>query len=455
MDEYERDDYEQDDEPVSSSEERGAGTSRNVTAHQQQQSPRLFQTIYNKYTSNSRPAARIESPQIDAEASTSHPMIPVLHRHGLIDPTSSANSIDNARAYVSSIRPVGGQQLKQWVKWSKGAAKAPDGSFERRPLAPGEWVVVGRGTYTGDAAQILRRSSATTGEEGYRVLIVPRIAPLWVLESKKRKRGARFDARLFDPEDYDVDVAPEARDLHLYSFLGKMFSHGLLIKFFWTSTLTPISCIPSHTRFLFKDHPFSNRFPYPQPDFWYFESDEVIDVMDNPLVPNGRGILQIVDNTNYTVNFGDTGTHCVKKSSLRKIVVLGDYVEVIVGRYAGAEGLVVAKHGSILAISQKSSRKGIDMLVDANSCKRCTRAAFHHSSIPWYNVDVTIIQGLYSPRDAVIKDVKRGRYNDCLVLNVYIPELGCSAEVEDVNVTLKGLTSFTPLWETLPLDNAT
>ncbi|KAG7098080.1 hypothetical protein E1B28_000054 [Marasmius oreades] len=446
VDEHEEDNEETERDTL---EESRSETLRSTT-HRRQQSPHLFQSVYDKYTS-SRPAAGGESPQIDAETSSSHSVIPVLHRHGLIDPPSTGNSIDNARVQFSSISHIRGQHLNQWVKWSKGVAKAPDSGFERRPLAPGEWVVVGRGTYVGDPAQILRRSSAKTGEEGYLVLIVPRIAPLWVLDSKKHKRGGRFDARLFNPDEYDLEV-PEGHVHRQFSFQGKKYSHGLLIKFFRTSTLKPIHCISSRTRIFFQKHPFSTKFPFPLPDFWYFESDELVDVVDDPSVPNGRGILQIADETNYTVDFADAGTHRVEKTSLRKIVVLGDYVEVRGGRYAGAEGLVVAKHGSVLAISRKSSRKGIDMHVDANSCKRSSRAAFHHSTIPWYNVEITIIRGMYSPRAAVVKDVKRGRYNDCLVLSVYIPELECSAEVEDMNFTLKGFTSFTPLWEAHPLD---
>ncbi|KAK1222708.1 hypothetical protein PQX77_014433 [Marasmius sp. AFHP31] len=366
--------------------------------------------------------------------------------------------------------------MRGWEKWAATRnQKAPVANWApSRPIAPGEWVRIRNGTYRGDKGMVYdeTRSSSDPSEITYAVFLVPRIAPPHTVgaKSNKRKRTTqRWAPCAFRPNKYkaftrDNDVKRKALGSNVvYRYSRMTFSHGLLIKSFPSRRLVPVDCVDQPLIDLFWNHPFCRNFPFPMPQYWRFSFGEEVFVSDNaeeqlsPMYkPRSKGVLQDHIEGHFLVNFGtgaDWGEdiQVIPERRLRKVIAPGDYVHVVSGPFEGREGLVVEKHGSLLAVSEKNDASGKHFLVDRN-CARREKASFHRSpSVPWLGQEVRIELGRHAGQFGVVQDVRLGRYGDCFLLSLYVPALDCSTTAEDSNVYLKG--TQTRLWEFFPQEN--
>ncbi|KAL0562568.1 hypothetical protein V5O48_019518, partial [Marasmius crinis-equi] len=91
-----------------------------------------------------------------------------------------------------------------------------------------------------------------------------------------------------------------------------------------------------------------------------------------------------------------------------------------------------------------------DGMVYINTVGKRPEMSSYRSPAPWIGLEVTISDKMYQNRRGIIQDVSRGRYGDCLVLDLYLTDLHCSARVEDHNVFVG--RSRTRLWDLYPID---
>ncbi|KAL0059094.1 hypothetical protein AAF712_014195 [Marasmius tenuissimus] len=319
-------------------------------------------------------------------------------------------------------------KMRGWEKWTaKQNQPAPEENWApSRPLAPGEWVKVTAGTYAGDEGMVFDEngtSAMSSNDLEYTVFLVLRLAPAHMegvrTNDKKRKRTAgRWPPRPFDPKEYvtaqlgDKGKNKANGEDALYTYNKMTFSNGLLIKSYRSTRLIPLE---------------------------------------------EKGIVQERTDDHFLINFGplEDGSDDVRPVSerrLRKVVSPGDYVHVLLGPFVGRGGSVAEKHGPLLAILEKNDTSGKRFLVNRN-CVRREKASFYRSpAVPWLDKEVTIELGQHAGCHGVVKDVALGPYSDCFLLSLFIPELECSAKIEDTNVFLKGTRMH--LWEFYPPENA-
>ncbi|KAK1216797.1 transcription elongation factor spt5, partial [Marasmius sp. AFHP31] len=377
-----------------------------------------------------------------------------------------------------------------WEKWAaKRNQPAPEENWSpSRPLAPGEWVKVTVGTYAGDEGMVFDEngtSATSPSDVEYAIFLVPRLAPAHMdgvrTNDKKRKRTTeRWPPRPFDPKEYvtaqlgDKGKSKASGEDALYTYNKMTFSNGLLIKSYRGTRLIPLEYVaqPFTGRYqhplkyasrplmeLFQRHSFCRNFPLPLPDYWRFEPGDEVFVEDEYIISPRRekGIVQECTENNFLINFGrlEDGSDDVRPVSerrLRKVVSPGDYVRILSGPFEGREGSVVEKHGPLLAVLEKNDTSSKRFLVNRN-CVRREKASFYRPpAVPWLDKEVTIELGQHAGRHGIVKDVALGPYGDCFLLSLFIPELECSAKIEDTNVFLKGTRMH--LWEFYPPENA-
>ncbi|KAL0568521.1 hypothetical protein V5O48_013462 [Marasmius crinis-equi] len=369
------------------------------------------------------------------------------------------------------------KEVRQWSKWAELQSRT-DG------IAPGEWVRIRRGTYKGDIGQIWKaqtrektpeeqelqlqeineaqrqnRSPPKLPEfifEGYWVLLVPRLPPSYLTEESSLRlrrpleRRQRFGQALFVPAEYDIQLPEEHPMLQGFEIDGHLLSHSLLLKLYKVESLELVPVISPQTYKSFLHHPHCKHFPFPIPELWHLHDGDEVEVSvggDKSLV---RGVLKVSEDGCLLLDQGEAGLHPVSSiEHVSKVVNIGDYVTIARGAHEGGEGLVVEKHGSILGVSEKGSRKGIDFFVHVNSVVRDNQASYHHSSIPWLDKEVTIVKGRYGGRHGIVKDVKRKPNRATLFLWLFLPQLQITFEVQDDQVFAKG--THQPLWEVFPL----
>ncbi|KAL0563814.1 hypothetical protein V5O48_018249 [Marasmius crinis-equi] len=277
------------------------------------------------------------------------------------------------------------KKLKDWASWVQGTVEdAPEDGTLRRELAPGEWVVVCTGPYRGDVAQIYRTktvvssklaTSANLGDPqpkqeiehfGYLVIIVPRLPPPYYARSsmsKRKRRGHRFDARLFDPKEYGLRVTKE--EFKGFIFEDHWLTYGLLIKFFRVTSLAPANYVSFHSQHhapVYMKHPFCRNFPFPTPESFRFEpGDEVIVKLEHQSKPFSGTVVAVHDGAVHVDLKEEFEEKVVRAqgTSLQKVIIPGNRIVVLSGIYEGKEGLVVERHGALLALSFKNSSRGI------------------------------------------------------------------------------------------------
>ncbi|KAL0563142.1 transcription elongation factor spt5, partial [Marasmius crinis-equi] len=280
--------------------------------------------------------------------------------------------------------------MKGWSQWAAGKRQhAPDKDIRRREIAPGEWVKVSRGLYKGDIGIVWKPDSTSSGKTGYFLLLIPRLA---ARNSKKGRRERPAPSR-FRPEAFGSEPK-KGEEPRTFRFRDKTFSHGLLVKFFEERSLETVYFAPSevHDEFSKSKHPFVRTFPFPLPDFYAFE------VGDRVEAAGQVGKVTEVSADMCLVDYGDAGMHTSPSRLLQKHIVPGDSIRVVVGEHEGQEGLVAERHGSLLYVSQRHSKTGIDFFVHINSV-RVQPETFNGAlpeDVPWIDTRVVISRGRYS-----------------------------------------------------------
>ncbi|KAL0571578.1 hypothetical protein V5O48_010384 [Marasmius crinis-equi] len=375
-------------------------------------------------------------------------------------------------------------ELSTWSRW----AEREEQIRKRTDYAPGEWVQIRRGTYKGDTGQIWRpqvrpksdeeveaeersiehalEEGRATPEptpefvfEGFWVLVVPRLPPPHLTQPKSLKlkpsyqtsKRRRYPPRVFYPSEYEIEIPKKLSDrTQGVAIDGQILSHGLLLKLFKMDALDPASAVSPESVAAFEQHPHSKRFPFPIPAQWHIgEGDEVdVNVSEHDASQSGRGVVHSCEAGGFLVDYGAAGIHPASVERVLKVIAVGDYVKVVGGADTGKEGLVVEKHGSIVAISENGSRRGIDLFLHVNSLARHARK-FDWSSIPWLDHEVTIIKGPNHGRHGIVKDVTKKPNRATLSLWLYLPHVGTTFEVDDTKVVAKGTRN--PLWKAYPL----
>ncbi|KAL0565897.1 hypothetical protein V5O48_016122 [Marasmius crinis-equi] len=379
----------------------------------------------------------------------------------------------------------GSNKRKETERWSKWAHRKSQNRV-RTEYAPGEWVPIGRGTYKGDVGQVWKahirqktenevaseqqslQEALNQGKtppepslefifEGYWVLVIPRLPPPHLTQpsSLKLKPGVvkgrnRFGTMLFNPRQYDI-IIPEKyiKSTQGFEIDGHLLSHGLLIKLFKRDSLDPASTITLDTIRAFENHPHSQRFPFPIPGQWRFLEGEEVDVDWSADGESGRGVVHLPGEGDICeIEYGAGGLHATPIHLIWKVINVGDYVTVVSGDKVGKEGLVVEKHGKIIAISERGSRRGIDFFVHINSVTQA-RSTFDYSAIPWLDKEVTIIKGPNCEQHGIIKDVVQKPHLSTVSLWLFLPQLQKTVEVDVSKVAAKGTRE--PLWKMFPL----
>ncbi|KAL0564584.1 hypothetical protein V5O48_017461 [Marasmius crinis-equi] len=375
------------------------------------------------------------------------------------------------------------QEMEQWGQWAHRESQ----NRVRTEYAAGEWVSIRRGTYKGDIGQVWKAHIRQKTEhevvleqqsieealnqgktpperspefifEGYWTLVVPRLPPPHLTQPSSLKlkpsvvKGRnRFGAMTFNPRQYDI-VVPEkyVKSTQGFEIDGHLLSHGLLVKLFKRNTLDPASTVTPDVIRAFENHPHCQRFPFPIPGQWRFLEGEEVDVDWSEEGECGRGVVHLSqEGDKCEINYSAGGVHATSIHLLWKVVNVGDYVRVVSGHYVEKEGLVVEKHGKIIAISERGSRKGIDFFVHINSVTQA-RCTFDYSSIPWLDKEVTIIKGPNCEQHGIVKDVVvRKPQRSTVSLWLFLPQLQKTVEVDVSKVAAKGTRE--PLWKMFPL----
>ncbi|KAL0564883.1 transcription elongation factor spt5, partial [Marasmius crinis-equi] len=354
--------------------------------------------------------------------------------------SSSGASVPDSSLFSSSDTESSSSVQRKRKLVDLSVNSAPHGAFapkksrcnvNMKGWTPGEWVKVLRGLYKGNIGIIWKPDSTISGETGYFLLVIPRLVEK-ASQKHKRERPAPC---LFEPANFASEPV-EGEDQHTFRFRGKTFSHGLLVKFFQELSIEP---------FFTSKHPFVRKFPFPLAEFFAFDAGDEVD-------ESGRvGIIREVLSDMGLVDFGADGTHTYPLGLLQKHVVPGDSIKVVSGQHQGEEGLVAERHGSLLYISQRHTKTGVDFFVHINSVK-VQQESFDmtpHQDVPWINTKVIITRGRYAHIRGSVKGVRVTRHGDRLALMLYLPTFDCSVETDYNRVveqdTGKKLLDYQPL----------
>ncbi|KAL0569799.1 hypothetical protein V5O48_012167 [Marasmius crinis-equi] len=376
-----------------------------------------------------------------------------------------------------------GEKRREIARWGRWAHRESQNCV-RTEYAAGEWVSIRRGAYKGDVGQIWKahirqktedevvseqrliekalnegktppESSPEFVFEGYWVLVVPRLPPphLTQLASLKLKPDIvkaqkRFEAMIFNPQQYDI-IVPEKyiKTMQGFEINGHLLSHGLLIKLFKRNAVDPASTVTPDIVRAFENHPHCRKFPFPIPDQWRFLKGEEVDVDGSADGECGCGRVRLSQQgRRCEIDYGAGGVHATSIHLIWKVINVGDYIRVVSGEEAGKEGLVVERHGKIIAVSERGSRKGIllrvdylqDFFVHINSVTQ-SRCTFDNSAIPWLDKEVTIVKGPHCEQHGIVKDVVvRKPQRSTVSLWLFLPQPQKTVEVDVTKVAAKG-----------------
>jgi len=220
----------------------------------------------------------------------------------------------------------------------------------RTVFQAGSWVRVTKGKYKGDVGFICQVESFVE------VLLVPRLNPPATIDTSKRKRTAlRSKPELFDPNTIRAvhDIEPRCGPEGIYTAWGFKFESGLLRKAYDFHSISPTADIPSSlfSLFLFSDHPLIRTSKFPKPKEWIFEEDD-------PVIISSSGehatIAAVEPGQLLEVSLSNgSGTMAVPWSDVRKVVKVGDFVEVMSGASTGVAGWVDRVDKETLHILEK------------------------------------------------------------------------------------------------------
>ncbi|KAL0565692.1 hypothetical protein V5O48_016326 [Marasmius crinis-equi] len=205
------------------------------------------------------------------------------------------------RPWKSEVRCT---KLKQWLKWAKKKEKEHQINTN---YAPGQWVQIRRGVYRGDPGQVFKLQMQERSDEEIEK------------ERKLVKEG--------------VQIPKQDRSVAGYELNGQILSHGLLLKLYKPDGLKPMSMVDVLTVVAFEEHPFSKRFPFPLPDNWEFCNGEEVEVSSREGHEHGQGVLGLSGGELCIEFVHDrvVALFPVTKERLKKVIKIGNYVEVISG----------------------------------------------------------------------------------------------------------------------------
>ncbi|KAJ3979244.1 hypothetical protein F5890DRAFT_1558988 [Lentinula detonsa] len=330
-----------------------------------------------------------------------------------------------------------------------------NGVDDEQVFSLGRWVEICSGRYKGDVGVtlgtsfVLRSCDSGTAETpaiGSRRLTVMRGDHSLANERNmsSTRRVSNEDQHLFtEPSDCDV-----SGKYYVHSRLGR-FEYGLLVKRLNALKLKLTGHVKPELRKLFfeSEHPVVRRRPMPLPEFWKFETGDVVSIEDSEAI----GTVETVLPSTCEVHTENTGLLSVPTWKLRKRIVPGDYIKVLAGEYVDQTGHEIA------------------FSVDVNSVSRTTQGSPIGYDFPWYNVQVRLSSRTVTERprlntqsanavsfwvrnwEACVGEVKNvwpdGKGS--LRLLLYFSALDCSLEVDYTQVvetnTRKLLHEFQPL----------
>ncbi|KAJ3816392.1 hypothetical protein F5880DRAFT_1619378, partial [Lentinula raphanica] len=238
----------------------------------------------------------------------------------------------------------------------------------------------------------------------------------------------------------------EARTEHDYKHrtLG-YFSHGLTLRYYTPSSLTPAVAISHELINLFvkSKHPILARAPLLQPDIWQFLPGEK--VSSSEFGGGITGTIKAVTERGCEVEC-EEGFYHVPSLQLRKVIHPGDFVRVLHGTHENITGLVGAVTVRLVGLITEYG-KTISHWVDINTVTLTDSSRLVHN-FPWKNVQVRILRGLFQGMKAVIKNVWPDGHGS-LQVSVFVPAIHHSCEVDYTELveysSQKTLPAFAPI----------
>ncbi|KIK56847.1 hypothetical protein GYMLUDRAFT_61713 [Collybiopsis luxurians FD-317 M1] len=208
----------------------------------------------------------------------------------------------------------------------------------------GEWVQIHCGLYAGDVG-IVDQDQDEDLTASLKVLVVPRMK--FAPRSLKRElSGSRPVPQLLYQENFppDEELCPEDRKL-------LQIDTDDLNAFSVPSSLTPASSVPSLLKdlFILSAHPFIHEYPMPFADSWYLTVGDQVHVKLPDMMQDKGYIHRLysadssLESWTCEVMMARSGLHHVHVTSIRKIVEVGDSVQVMSGPCLGKAGMVIAQ----------------------------------------------------------------------------------------------------------------
>ncbi|KAJ3965903.1 hypothetical protein EV361DRAFT_937317 [Lentinula raphanica] len=337
-------------------------------------------------------------------------------------------------------------------------------SLSHRFFSTGDWVTVGYGLYKGDVGLVMGYvETLGTGKHNVGILLVPRLVMNFDADkdefeqSRKRKRkrsSGRPRPVLFTLQKCGARSAElvsrvpsdEARTEHDYKhrILG-YFSHGLTLRYYSPTSLTPATAIPPELMPLFVEskHPVFEQAPLLQPDTWQFFPGEK--VTSSEFGVGVTGSIRVVTERGCEVE-SEEGFHHIPMLQLRKVIHPGDYVRVLHGTHKDITGLVGSVTLRLVGLIPEYG-KTISIWVDINTVTLTDSSRLVHD-FPWKNVEVRVLRGIFQGMKAVVKNVSPDGHGS-LEVSLFIPAIHHSCEVDYTEIveysSRKPLQAFAPI----------
>ncbi|KAJ3771271.1 hypothetical protein FB446DRAFT_645543 [Lentinula raphanica] len=220
----------------------------------------------------------------------------------------------------------------------------------------------------------------------------------------------------------------EARTEHDYRhrILG-YFSHGLTLRYYTPTSLTPATAIPHELMDLFvaSKHPVFAQAPLLQPDTWQFFPGEKVSSNEFGGI---TGRIRVVTERGCEVE-SEEGLHHIPMLQLRKVIHPGDYIRVLHGTHKDLTGLVGSVTARLVGLIPEYSKTIVSSnWVDVNTVTLTDSSCLVHH-FPWENVQVRILGGLFQGMKAVVKNVWPDGHGS-LQVSLFIPAIHHSCEVD-------------------------
>jgi hypothetical protein len=204
----------------------------------------------------------------------------------------------------------------------------------------GQWVKVRRGIYKGDVGHVM-----TTQDSSVQLLLVPRLPSPKAIGTHIQTHPT---PALFDHETAKqvYGAEPVRINENVYSFQGKTFEHGLIVKEFpLNSVSTTVSSMPIHLFDLFRESLHPNlkacETTFPKPSEWCFAEGDEVYIRDESFPPSYKsGTISLLQTDSVDLATKE-GIMNVPWLDIRKVIREGDYVEITGGMYQGQTGWVV------------------------------------------------------------------------------------------------------------------